>query len=264
MSKAVKLFMGGLPCDITRHDLAGLLGYPNKVRVNLKQRADGRGNRGFAFISVKGKKLAADLVSHEFKIRDRSIFLQYCDSKEDSAQGSNQSRLFVKGIPHDMSDDDISSFFRNITADCKTAYAIRNQQGWHKGYGFIEMKNQVACQILLNVGVFEVKEGVLVVEEFKKLKTKDHQFELGAYSTNQKSNYTSTGRNSRNQGMINRGSLGEILNYENFEIQGDSSMHGLSESGYKVNSPFTSKNASRLFSKENRKAKIKNPIIKRV
>lgn len=45
MSKAIRLFMGGLPRDLTRHDLAELLGNFKKVRANIKQRAASRGKQ---------------------------------------------------------------------------------------------------------------------------------------------------------------------------------------------------------------------------
>jgi RNA recognition motif. (a.k.a. RRM, RBD, or RNP domain) len=174
MSKAVKLFLGGLPCDLSREELIDLLGRSNKVRVNLKIRPDGRGNRGYAFIAVRGKKYAEELVAREIKVRERRVFLQYCDAKETGAQNAYYNRLYLKGIPHFMSDDDLSSFFKKLTADCKTAYAIRDLNGRHKGFGFIELKTQEACQILLNVGYFQVIGGTLQVESFKKSSPKEY------------------------------------------------------------------------------------------
>lgn len=168
MAKTIKLFVGGLPPTIFKQELEHVFReYLPYIRIDLRRKDGTSFNKGYAFLLVNDPVIASRIVETQFEVRHRKLQVQY-SQKVPKYERIAPLRLFCKGIPADISDEELLTFFSQFVP-CRAAYSIKNNQGIKKGYGFIELCTKESARILLDKKTFKIRDNYLVVEEFSRL-----------------------------------------------------------------------------------------------
>lgn len=167
MQRTIKLFVGGLPPTLTKHELdAAFRDYQPSVRIDMKIDCTNNMNQGFAFLMVNDPVVASQIVGRQFTIRGRNIQVQF-SKKKPKSQHMSPLRLFCRGIPEKITDRELTAFFEGI-APCRAAYAIKDSAGRRRGFGFIELHTAAGAQQLLSQRKFKFRGAQLVVEEYNR------------------------------------------------------------------------------------------------
>lgn len=175
-SRPLKLFIGGLPGQITAEQISTALGDPIDVVISIKRRPDTESSLGYAFVSFKDPLAAHRMVNITYDVCGRKLVLQYCkkDCRWSGHTPTSAGRLFVRGIPHDACDEELSLYFGAL-ASCKCAYVIRNNRGAHRGYGFVELWSQNEANYLAELKDVEFRGFKLHIEHYRKISSADDQ-----------------------------------------------------------------------------------------
>lgn len=185
-SRPLKLFIGGLPGQITAEQISTALGDPVDVVISIKRRPDTESSLGYAFVSFKDHFDAHRMVNIRYDVCGRKLVLQYCkkDCRASGQTATSAGRLFVRGIPHDACDEELSRYF-DALASCKSAYAIRNKRGTHRGYGFVELWSQNEANYLAELKEVEFRGFKLHIEHYRKISSADdQQFKYDLHESN--------------------------------------------------------------------------------
>lgn len=168
MAKTIKLFVGGLPPTVTKQELEHVFReFGASLKIDLQLKQGSYLNQGYAFLLVTDPAIADRIVESEFEIRHRRLQVQY-SKKVPKKQNVAPLRLYCRGIPPDVGDEELTRFF-NEFVECRAAYSIKNSHGKKKGYGFIELLKKESAQTLLDIRTFKLGDTHLVVEEFSRL-----------------------------------------------------------------------------------------------
>lgn len=172
----IKLFIGGLPGSITPDQLLEALGMPLGVQVKMKRRKDGTAGLGYAYLIFENLSLAHRMVNTTYDVCGRKLVLQYSkkDCSEEYQASLEAGRLFIRGIPTKCQDDELFQFFSTFVP-CKTAYAIRDCNGEHKGFGFIDLWNQNDADYLVSFKQLQFQGKDLELELFRRKRKDNNQ-----------------------------------------------------------------------------------------
>lgn len=188
-SKHFKLFIGGLPGSVTNEELAAALALGDSVQIDIKRRKSDSSSLGYAFLLFDDPVKAQNLIDRPVRVRDRYLYLQPCRGQEQSA---NTGRLFIRGIPAHASDQELTEFFKEL-ASCKCAYAIRDENGLHKGFGFLELWNESEVQHLVEQKTLSFLGHQIQLEEFRKRGKPQAKFSPNQlYSASKKKSFSHT------------------------------------------------------------------------
>lgn len=75
--KTTTMFIGGIPPQMTKAELAELLKDFNPMKIDLKKRSGRKTNRGYAFLALDDAQKAEELSKRHFIIQGRTIQVQY-------------------------------------------------------------------------------------------------------------------------------------------------------------------------------------------
>jgi len=164
----IKLFIGGLPGAITAEELMAALGNPRSVQIKIKRRRDAATSLGYAFLTYSDHLLASEMANKTYDVAGRKLTLQYCKSEQPELFQCSMEfgRLFIRGIPLDMTDEELTQFFKSLTP-CRSAYAIRKGSGPHQGFGFIDLWSQSDADYLATWKTIEFRGKTLELEAYK-------------------------------------------------------------------------------------------------
>lgn len=166
-----KIFVGGLTWNTDKEMLQGEFSKYGEIIDSIVMKNPETGNsRGFGFITYSdnnGAEMAVNSGSH--KIDGKIVDVKLCNPRLAAQQRSSKQRnenckVFVGGLPHGVSDDEIKQFFSRYgnVKEFKMMYDENKQRP--RGFGFItfdaeESANQVLKEhyIQFNGKQIEVK-----------------------------------------------------------------------------------------------------------
>jgi squid-like protein len=138
-----KLFIGGLSWETSEKDLNDFFSkFGELENVNLKTDPNTGRSRGFAFVVFK----SADSVESVLAAGDLTIQNKKVEAKRAKAR---QGKVFVGGLPHDISDDDIKAHFSKFGAVVEMEMPFDKIQNRRKGFCFITFESEAAMKDLL-------------------------------------------------------------------------------------------------------------------
>lgn len=166
MGSVVKLFVGGVPPSLTRQELVSLFAPWGGTRVELKSRPGG-GNMGYAFLLLDSVEQAEAIMAARIKARGRELNIQYSQKLKRQKELPPPARLYLRHIPPGVSDEELLALFAEFVP-VQSAYAIRDAQSRHKGFGFLQLQCQAHAELLLEIESFALGESFVLVERFQK------------------------------------------------------------------------------------------------
>ena len=174
-SKKAGLFLGGLPTTISSIDLQKDLRseFPKNVSFSVILPIDKitRLNKGYAFVTLRNPEHLKVLVGIMVCIQGRSIQLIKAQDPADRKKIEKDTlcrRLFLKGIPWNISDSQLTEAFRTFS-DCVSAYAIVDRTGCSRGYGYAMFSFKEEAQRVLTMKKVQIGHRMIEVEEPDKL-----------------------------------------------------------------------------------------------
>ncbi|CAG0916027.1 unnamed protein product [Notodromas monacha] len=139
-----KLFIGGLSWETGEQDIRDFFSsYGNVESVNLKTDSNTGRSRGFAFVVFSNTESVESVLKEE----DLIIGNKKVEAKRAKAR---PGKIFVGGIPHEVSDDEIKQLFASYgtISLVETPYdKVRSQR---KGFCFITYENEASMKAVLN------------------------------------------------------------------------------------------------------------------
>jgi squid-like protein len=138
-----KLFIGGLSWETTEKDLKDFFSKHGEIEnVNVKTDPNTGRSRGFAFVVFK----TVDAVESVLSSGDLTIHNKKVEAKRAKAR---QGKIFVGGLPAEVSEDDIKAHFNAFgkVVELEMPYdKVRNQR---KGFCFITFETEACLKDVL-------------------------------------------------------------------------------------------------------------------
>jgi len=138
-----KLFVGGLSWETTDKVLRDHFSTYGEIEsINLKTDPNTGRSRGFAFIVFT----TADAIDKVLSAGDQVINNKKVDPKKAKAR---QGKIFVGGLPAEVSDDDIKTYFAQFGNITEVEMPFDKQKNQRKGFCFITFDSMQVVQELL-------------------------------------------------------------------------------------------------------------------
>jgi len=138
-----KLFVGGLSWETTDKVLRDHFSTYGEIEsINLKTDPNTGRSRGFAFIVFT----TADAIDKVLSAGDQVINNKKVDPKKAKAR---QGKIFVGGLPAEVSDEDIKTYFAQFGNITEVEMPFDKQKNQRKGFCFITFDSMQVVQELL-------------------------------------------------------------------------------------------------------------------
>lgn len=136
-----KLFVGGLPNDVSDDEIKSLFDPHGDIVDFAIMKDDDGNNRGFGFITYASKDMAdaASAALDGHKIKGRRIGVRDADSPRDKKPKRERPKgckLYVGNLPFDASDDDLAEFFKEHCDSVNVQWAV-DRGGKRKAFAFV-------------------------------------------------------------------------------------------------------------------------------
>ena len=136
----IKLFVGGIQPTCTEQDLKNSLSayyeFISKIDIKMK---NSYLNRGYAFIFVKNRSAAENMVKTKFRLGDRILQIQNINKNNKEKEEYKLKRLYLKNLPFNTSDIELYQCFLNY-GQIRSSYIIKDRYGYNRDYGFIDFE----------------------------------------------------------------------------------------------------------------------------
>ena len=138
-----RLFVGGLPREVTTEQIRDLFEKHGVVKDCFLPAGDGTPNKGFGFITFASKDEATAAISalNSHKIGGRRIAVK--DADDDSKKGNNKrkdpegTKVYVGNLPFKATEEAIKKHFEGTATINGMALATDKNTGKPKGFAFI-------------------------------------------------------------------------------------------------------------------------------
>lgn len=138
-----RLFIGGIPRDVTTEQIRELFEKHGVVKDCFLPAGDGTANKGFGFITFSGKNeaTAATEALNGHKLAGRRIAVK--DADDDSKKGNNKrkdpegTKVYVGNLPFKATEESIKKHFAGTATINDMALATDKNTGKPKGFAFI-------------------------------------------------------------------------------------------------------------------------------
>eukprot|EP00906_Rhabdomonas_costata_P027971 RCo039700 len=146
-----KYFIGNLPSSATEEDLEKAFSEYGKVTKSLLPRRDGH-SRGFGFVTFAEAPDGA-LFNNRITIHHREVVVRVSIPEEelpphtstrperDSRESKDQCKLFVGGLPREVTAERLESVFGEYGAVTQADVRTDRLTGESRGFGFVRFKD---------------------------------------------------------------------------------------------------------------------------
>ena len=143
-----KLFVGGLPNDVTDDEIRSLFEPHGDITDFAIMKDDEGNNRGFGFITFATKDMAttASTALDGHRIKGRRIGVRDADAPRDKKPKRDRPkgcRLYVGNLPFDASDDDLAKLFKDHCDSVHVQWAT-DRGGKRKAFAFVTIQPENA------------------------------------------------------------------------------------------------------------------------
>lgn len=148
--KMFTIFIGGLRGDITKDIITHYFSQYGHIWNLVLKKKSMKANAGFATFKVSDYELFQNIVNQEHYILGREITCRPFFSGQDKDKYLKHlqlSRLFIKNIPRNYSDDLLKILFQNY-GEVTSIYSIKDSKGLPRGFGFVNYRNAEDAQRL--------------------------------------------------------------------------------------------------------------------
>ena len=208
-------FIGGIPISTTEQEFKEFLleKFPEvkvkKVKL-AKKKKHKKINKGFGFVCLKNKRnrdkfltLKINFKGKEIDIRKANTYVEQQNQVEDFFS----ARVFLSGIPVDISDKDLRVFFEKHF-EIKRCYIVKDQSTWKsKGLAFLDLYTQSDAKRCVKKGQtegFKINGTLINVSAYnieKKIEAKQKlEEQLRTIVIDKKNQWPK--KNSNNKGLI--------------------------------------------------------------
>lgn len=172
--KSSKIFVGGLPQDITNQELAGLLDqFGILTSIHLPTHKKKKKIKGYAIVGFKNPESVELAIRHlnGAKIRGKAIAVKVALSSDEASRMTKEMqkrKLFVKNLPLVTNEQEIGHFFGQFGKVDKVQMAYSNENKQFKGIAYITMSRVSEIERILGIGSsFDFKGKLIVIERSK-------------------------------------------------------------------------------------------------
>lgn len=137
-----KIFVGGIPYDVTDQDLISHFSqFGNVASANVKfDRATGR-SRGFAFVEFGSVEACQDaLQKREQTIKNKTVEVKPAKSHENK-------KVFIGGIPADLTEDELRTHFSSFGKVEEIEWPTDKLTKQHRNFAFIVFEEEASADI---------------------------------------------------------------------------------------------------------------------
>jgi hypothetical protein len=151
-----KIFVGGLTWNTTKDMLFGEFSKYGEIVDSIVMKNPETGNsRGFGFVTYKDNSAAENAVnSGSHRIDGKIVDVKLCNPRlaaqqRNSKQKSDNCKVFVGGLPHGVTDEEIKQFFSRYgqVKEFKMMYDENKQRP--RGFGFITFESEESANQVL-------------------------------------------------------------------------------------------------------------------
>ena len=151
-----KIFVGGLTWNTTKEMLFSEFSKFGEIMDTIVMKNPETGNsRGFGFVTFRDNLTAENAVnSGPHKIDGKIVDVKLCNPRLAAQQRNNKQRndnckVFVGGLPHGVTDDEIKQFFSRygFVKEFKMMYDENKQRP--RGFGFITFEQEESANQVL-------------------------------------------------------------------------------------------------------------------
>lgn len=172
--KSSKIFVGGLPQDISNQDLAGLFDkFGILTSIHLPKHKKKNKIKGYAIIGFKNHESVELAIRHlnGTQIRGKAIAVKVAMSNDEASRMTKEMqkrKLFVKNLPLATNEQEIGQFFGKFGKVEKVQMAYSNESKQFKGIAYITMSRISEVErILESKSSFDFKGKLIQVERSK-------------------------------------------------------------------------------------------------
>lgn len=136
-----KLFIGGLPYEVSTDDLKEMMEKQGSVQDCVVVKDDEGKSRGFGFVTFSSKEEAQSAISKYdgYRIKGRRISVKDADNKgekkEKKADPAGQ-KLYVGNLSFKLTNDDLIKHFSTF-GNATGGFIVTDPRGKSKGFGFV-------------------------------------------------------------------------------------------------------------------------------
>ena len=163
---SVDIFIHGLHPKTTELDIRTLFEPYCKIeQLSFRKNPYTGKHKGFAFFTVPSQEIADKIVGIGHYLHNRIV---YCQVKEENPdrRTSGKRRLFIGGLPSNVSDWEIMEFFAKF-GNLRTAYMIRDPKGRPKNFGFVDFKTEAGVEETIKSQPIFIKGKLIEIRRFK-------------------------------------------------------------------------------------------------
>tara|TARA_S200000501_G_C20761802_1_gene716476 strand:+ start:482 stop:1138 length:657 start_codon:yes stop_codon:yes gene_type:complete len=168
-SQELRVFVGNVPFQCTTEEFVELFkDTPGFVNANVVKRYNSEMSRGFGYVTLDSNENLNNLLSKEtLDFKDRTLRLsQY--NRETRRPVSRNNLVFVRNIPENTSEEEVSSLFTNSFGNVvKCSLNLDRKTGKQLGSCIVEFSDRESCTKALSEREVDLNGSVLNVYRFR-------------------------------------------------------------------------------------------------
>lgn len=198
-----RLYIGGIPRELTKESLAALLSADVKGvdNIELLMEKDGNSNRGFGFVEFYNHACAEaarkKLSRHEYRMQDRAINVTWAEPKRNEQLQEQVKAIYVGNLPETVTDSKIKDVFAAY-GEVESVVIPRSKEDSSKprDYCFVHYKDRASALKAVEAGETDKPEldGKLLTVAMAKPQVSSEVRQGSGYGYNQGYGYQNSSR----------------------------------------------------------------------
>ena len=177
-SQELRVFVGNVPFQCTTEEFVELFkDTPGFVNANVVKRYNSEMSRGFGYVTLDSNENLNNLLSKEtLDFKDRTLRLsQY--NRETRRPVSRNNLVFVRNIPENTSEEEVSSLFTNSFVNVvNCSINLDRKTGKQLGSCIVEFSDRESCTKALSEREVDLNGSVLNVYRFRDNSKNNNQY----------------------------------------------------------------------------------------